>query len=362
VANGVGSAKQRYDGLLPLRGSSIQARSGCPSPRRVISATPLVKSLAKAALHSLGGIHGFRLVHRQAARILMYHHFSPDTQGLKRQCEHIQQYYRPISLQRLSEGLEAEGLLPPNALAVTVDDGYRDFLFHGQPVFREYEIPVTVYLVSDFLDGRSWLWWNRIEYMVSRTARSSLRLETPRGELLSVAFDTDEQRRSASRKIAEALKGLENSERLEILDLLPKLLDVEVPGVPPPEWEALKWDEVRTLSREGVEFGAHTKTHPILSSIKHQDQQREEIEGSRRRIEAELRRSVLDFCYPNGLRSDFDGFTLNLLKDCGFRSATTTERGMNRVGTDPFLLRRLGVEPNLSQGYFAELLAGVRRE
>src|SRR5207247_6171821 len=90
--------------------------------------------------------------------------------------------------------------------------------------------------------------------------------------------------------------------------------------------------------------------------------QREEIEGSRRRIEAELRRSVLDFCYPNGLRPDFDGFTLNLLKDCGFRSATTTERGMNRVGIDPFLLRRLRVEANLPQEYFTKLLADIRKE
>ena len=292
----------------------------------------------------------------------MYHRFSADTQGLKRQCKHIRQYYQPASLQQISESLRAARSLPANALAVTVDDGYRDFLFHGQPVFREYEIPVTVYLVSDFLDGRSWLWWNRIEYMVERTARRSLALEIPSGDVLSLPLETDEQRRSASRTLSEALKGLENSERLKTLDLLPRLLDVEVPGVPPPKWQALKWDEVRTLSREGVEFGAHTKTHPILSKITRQDQQREEIEGSKRRIEEELSRPVLDFCYPNGLRSDFDGFTLKLLKDCGFRSATTTERGMNRVGTDPFLLRRLGVEPNLPPEYFGELLAGVRRE
>jgi peptidoglycan/xylan/chitin deacetylase (PgdA/CDA1 family) len=229
-------------------------------------------------------------------------------------------------------------------------------------VFREHGIPVTVYLVSDFLDGKSWLWWNRIEFMVRRTERRSLRLEIRTGESLNVMIETDEQRRSAPRKIVETLKRLENSERLELLSLLPKLLHVDVPGVPPPTWESLTWDEVRALSREGVEFGAHTKTHPILSSIARQDQQREEIEGSKLRIEQELRRPVLDFCYPNGLRSDFDAVTLKVLKDCGFRSATTTERGMNRVGTDPFLLRRLGVEPNFPQEYFGELLAGVRRE
>lgn len=322
----------------------------------------MIKSLAKASLHSLGGIRGFRILHRHAVRILAYHRFSADTQGLRRQCEHIRQHYRPVSLRMIAENLAAPRSLPPNSVAVTVDDGYRDFLLNGHAVFREYEIPVTVYLVSDFLDGRSWLWWNRIEYLVSHTARRSLALEMPAGNVLSLALETDQQRRLASRTIAEGLKGLKNSERLETLDLLPELLDVDVPEVPPSKWEPLKWDEVRTLSRQGVEFGSHTKTHPILSRITSEDQQREEIEGSKRRIEEELSQAVLDFCYPNGLRSDFDGATRKLVKDCGFRSATTTERGMNRAGTDPFLLRRLGVEPDLSQEYFGELLAGVRIE
>src|SRR5262245_2176458 len=115
----------------------------------------------------------------------------------------------------------------------------------------------------------------------------------PTGELLSAAIETDEQRRSVSRKIAETLKRLENSDRLEFLDLLPALLNVDVPGVSPPQWESLKWHEGRALSREGVEFGAHTKTQPIRSRIMRQDQQRGEVAASKRRTEEELSRPVL---------------------------------------------------------------------
>jgi hypothetical protein len=46
----------------------------------------------------------------------------------------------------------------------------------------------------------------------------------------------------------------------------------------------------------------------------------------------------------------------------GFRTAVTTQRGINFPGTPRFLLRRLGVEPDNPMPYFQELLAGVRAE
>ena len=115
------------------------------------------------------------------------------------------------------------------------------------------------------------------------------------------------------------------------------------------------------MSREGVEFGAHTKTHPILSCIQ-PEEQREEIEGSKRRLEEELGRSVVHFCYPNGRRSDFNDVTLRLLTEFDFRSATTAEPGMNQRRADPLALRRLGAGPVLTREYFRELLAGVRSD
>jgi len=51
-----------------------------------------------------------------------------------------------------------------------------------------------------------------------------------------------------------------------------------------------------------------------------------------------------------------------VVKECGFHLAVTTERGMNFAGAHPFWLRRLGVEPALSERYFQELLAGFLKE
>jgi len=41
----------------------------------------------------------------------------------------------------------------------TLDDGYRDNLEYAYPVFRRHDAPFTVYIASDYADGKGELWW-----------------------------------------------------------------------------------------------------------------------------------------------------------------------------------------------------------
>lgn len=321
-----------------------------------------LKTLAKTVLHDLGAIHGFRLMYGHGVRILMYHRFPRETEGLRQQCEIIRRNYSPVSLKSVSEYVRGGVPLPRNAVAITVDDGYRDFLLYGYPVFHEYDIPATAFVVSDFLDGKIWLWWDQLQYLFRYTQRTSLSLDLTPDESFTVSLATDDERWFARRDLGERLKVLENSQRLQVCRLLPELLGVELPSAPTGEWAPLKWDEVRELARNGVEFGVHTKTHPILSRIRDRAELREEIEGSKRRLEEELSAPAIHFCYPNGRRLDFNNATVELLKNCEFQTAVTTERGMNFGGVHPLLLRRLAVDASDPPRYFQELLAGVRRE
>src|SRR5260370_38623982 len=108
------------------------------------------KRLIRVALHSSGAVDGIRRLRQRAVRILMYPHFTPDNARLLEQCEHIRNHYQPVSLELIGESLQTGKSLPHNSLAVTVDDGYRDFFLYAYPVFRNCQIPVTVFLVSDF--------------------------------------------------------------------------------------------------------------------------------------------------------------------------------------------------------------------
>ncbi|HKA00424.1 MAG TPA: polysaccharide deacetylase family protein, partial [Candidatus Solibacter sp.] len=231
----------------------------------------MIKKIARQAFHATGGLGVARWTRRRSLRILMYHRFK-DRDSIAQQCAHIRAHYTPVSLSHAA-GWLCDGGWPDNALVVTVDDGYRDFYQLAYPVFREYGIPATVYLVSEFLDGRQWLWVDRVRWSYLKNG-SNLK---------------------EARTAIEAAKKLPNAARLAWLEALP----VRPPEVAPAEYEAMQWDEVREASRGGMEFGAHTCTHPILSRVG-EGELTSEIAGSKRRIEEELGRAVDHFCYPNG--------------------------------------------------------------
>lgn len=320
---------------------------------------PRIKDIIRQAFHSSGAIAAVRKFERRSLRILLYHHFSMDTARLREQCEHIRRCYHPVTLTSIGQSLKTGEPLPANSVAITVDDGYRDFFLYGYPVFRDSNLPVTIYLVSEFLDQQSWLWWDKLAYSFQITTEQSLSVTWPGGHKQDFIITTREQRRRAYEEVREYLKKVGNDDRLTLLDQIPKRLHVGIPPSPPPEWSPLCWDEVRQMSREGIEFGAHTKSHPILSSISDVAKIQDEIAGCKARIEEELGQTILHFSYPNGTLADISKQSVEAVIQAGFCTAVTAERGLNSRNTDPFLLRRVAVEPDGATYYFQELLAGI---
>jgi peptidoglycan/xylan/chitin deacetylase (PgdA/CDA1 family) len=324
--------------------------------------TGAVKRLARIGLHQLGGLRPLFWRSRNKFRILTYHRFAtnlyPSVEAdLKRQCAFLRRHFEIVSLAEIGQSLQSGRKLPPNALAVTIDDGYRDFLLDAFPVFREWKIPATIYLITDFLDGKLWPWWNQVEYAVMHTTLASVTVALiPAGSPQTLHLGSREQKEHAVTSICAQVVRIPNQDRLNLLRVLPELFQVDLPGKAPAEYSPLTWDEVRFLAEAGIEFGAHTKTHPILPSLKDPESIHQEIAGSKDRIEQELGRAALHFCYPNG---DFNDAALQSVERCGFQTAVTTRSGMNAPGEPRYTLKRLSVEPGQFDDYFREQLAGL---
>lgn len=290
----------------------------------------------------------------------MYHNFVEAPSDFRRQCEHIRRYYNPVSMKQIGEALRDGSPLPPNAVALTVDDGYRDFYLNAYPVLREFGIPATVFLVSEFLDGRLWLWWNQVTWAFENARAHRIDLQTSTLQY-TVEWDNESAHQAACARTIQKLKRARNHDRLVAMQQLFDQLSVRLPEHPPEHWRPLTWDEVRLMLKNGIEFGAHTRTHPILSSVTDAAQLADEIIGSRTRIEQELDSPVDHFCYPNGRGEDIGGEVVSIVRNAGFLTAVTTEPGRNgRPVPDPMQLKRLGVEPDFPDYYFDELLSGVR--
>ena len=103
-----------------------------------------------------------------------------------------------------------------------------------------------------------------------------------------------------------------------------------------PPRSLLSWDEIRRQDGGVFNFESHSRTHPNLTEID-PARAREEIEGSRNRLENELGRRARVFSYPHGARNH----ALDILtRAAGYAAAVTDQQGRNRPGSDPFLIRR----------------------
>jgi peptidoglycan/xylan/chitin deacetylase (PgdA/CDA1 family) len=326
---------------------------------RTLDMRRVLKSTARQLFHRAGGLQLVRRKNRHAARILMYHRFS-DPAALETQCIHLKKHYELLSMLELSEHLQSGRAFPPNTVVITVDDGYRDFLKVAFPILSTYDIPVTVFLVTDFLDGKVWLWPDVVKYSFEHTAHTRAEIEIANGRLLSLPLDSSVFRRQAARLAIEEAKTLTNRDRIYFVGKLREQLQVTLPQETPEHYQPLHWDEVRSLARSGVEFGAHTRTHPILSKMSDNRELRDEIVGSKKRIEEELSLPVFHFCYPNGRAADISDAAVAVVRDANFRTAVTTEGGLNLKFSNCLLLRRIGVEPDLPELYFRQCVAGFR--
>jgi peptidoglycan/xylan/chitin deacetylase (PgdA/CDA1 family) len=111
----------------------------------------------------------------------------------------------------------------------------------------------------------------------------------------------------------------------------------------------LNWTQVREMQRNGIEFGAHTMTHPAMSRLEPGEAEGE-LRESKQLIEERLQTPVRDFAYPFGQPWDCSADVEQLIARTGFRSAVTTSWGINRTGANPLALRRpqIGQEGSLS--------------
>src|SRR5216683_5593171 len=112
------------------------------------------KNAARTVLHGMGGLPALRVMRRNQFRVLMFHEFQESCHAnLEALCDHIRRHFEPVPLSTIAAALRGDTSLPPNALTITVDDGYRNFL-HAHAVFRKYRMPATIYAVAGFSDGR----------------------------------------------------------------------------------------------------------------------------------------------------------------------------------------------------------------
>jgi peptidoglycan/xylan/chitin deacetylase (PgdA/CDA1 family) len=114
-------------------------------------------------------------------------------------------------------------------------------------------------------------------------------------------------------------------------------IDQWVGGPHEPELRCMGAAELRRLADAGWEIGAHTVSHPHLTTLA-DDELAHELTASRTRVEELMGASCRSLAYPYG---DFDGRVVEAARAAGYAAACTLDVG--RQGGDPLAWPRVGV-------------------
>jgi peptidoglycan/xylan/chitin deacetylase (PgdA/CDA1 family) len=266
-----------------------------------------------------------------------------------------------IPIQSLVKSLD-RWKIPAPRIVITFDDGYGDNLHSAKPLLERREIPATVFVSPGSVGTDRELWWDELERIflgpnplpealslqIQGTRREwrvdkgneGNRLGEDQGWNLLEKNDPSPRHR-VYRSLCAAFGPLPGKDRQRLLDELRAWAGMDSAGRP--SHRHLTCGEVLELAQGGlVEIGAHTVTHPVLSSLP-EEEQRAEIKDSKSRLEEILGRPVTSFSYPFGLRQDYTEATVSIVRESGFDCACANVPGVVRPKADRFQLPRVVV-------------------
>jgi peptidoglycan/xylan/chitin deacetylase (PgdA/CDA1 family) len=269
-----------------------------------------IRSLVKRTLWDLGGYHIVApMRRRRGVAVLVYHGIRDaketdwgTTEELHVRASVLESHLRviralgtPISLQQWREARRGGRPLPPRAVLVTFDDGYRSVKNIALPLLEKYEAPAVLFVCTGASTSGELLWYDGLE----RLGRSR-EIEPAK----SLPYEHWRQLIDGSRVVA----GVNDGRAI------------------------LTPDEIAECARHPlIEVGAHTVDHPILA--------RASVANQRRQI-AESIAAVQEWCgvptrafaYPNGRPGlDFTAETIAIIRELNVECAFSTEPRLAEV-------------------------------
>jgi peptidoglycan/xylan/chitin deacetylase (PgdA/CDA1 family) len=289
----------------------------------------LYRSGALSAVHELRRLASVL----QQVVILTYHHVADHPPGyaydadvadatpaqFRRQMELLARHRTPIGIDELLRALDG-GPLPANPAMVTFDDGYRSCHDVALPILRAVGVRATFFVATSFITQRHMYWWERIAFAIKHPRRGQATLEYPR------AFAVDVRDPTLQRQLNDTVKSTPLLDVERFVDELFAALDVEWS----PELDrrtademVMTWDQVRALSRVGMDVESHSMHHRVLQTLT-PAQLQDELVGSRRELEAQLGRSVRAIAYPVGRPTHRDPHIRDAVVAAGYQLGMTS--------------------------------------
>lgn len=330
------------------------------------------KRIIRTALRVAKALGLFRLARRLTRtdlRILCYHGFSMRDEDRFRGSLFVSReflddrmgYLRDegYCVLPLDEAVErlSDGTLPPDPVAITIDDGFHSVYAVARDVLLKYGYPSTLYLTSYYFEKATPIFQLAVDYMCWKSQKSSVdlsRLGVPAlADATALEFSAENRALASGQIFAHGAIVLDEDGRVELSRRLADALEVDYAQIRDSRILSLiSPDEARELTASGMAIELHTHRHqfPDCPATAHS-----ELQSNRAAVEPVIGRRMEHFCYPSGKWSPVHH---PVLARDGIRSATTCVAGLARRSSNRLALPRILDDNRVSRIEFEAELSG----
>jgi len=243
---------------------------------------------------------------------------------------------------------------------VTFDDGWRDNYDYLFPIIKKYQIPVTIFLPTNFIGSNKLFWTDeisRIIFLIKNNYEDQI-LNLIQNLSILESEDFEGPATLVIEKVIAKLKKYSIAKIEEEIQTLTKRTNITLKIE---SSKFLSWDQISDMYNSGiVKYGSHTANHQILTTLPKEDIMNELKISQRTLVEKNLvDKNSIPFSYPNG---NYSSEIVKLVKESGYALAVTTEKGSNNIDAlDPYLLKRIPLHEDISSSIpmFAARLTGL---
>lgn len=211
--------------------------------------------------------------------------------------EYLLKHFAPVSLEDVHMFSKGEKQFSTPSFHLTFDDGLREVYSEVFPILQKKGIPATVFVNPDFVGNKALFFRYKAALLIDELKNSRIQ-ELP-------VFPFDSSIKTKEKWVSWILTA--RYHQSEQLDQLAILLNVDFAKLLADTKPYLDLEELKTLSQNGIEIGAHSMNHPLyrLISVKEQIKQTTESVAW---VKEHFQPKIMAFSFPftdHGVKNEF---------------------------------------------------------